>query len=231
VLTHSLVHPIATGMQSDENLEKVLTYGDVLEIRFTNCGMMLAAELDCHGLAYASCPRVPARREHDLLFHAPGRKKGGAGLPVCYGDVIVIKCRGEGGQWHRLGVTPTRDLESGARALCQKGETHVTTIQWGEKSTTERQLFRVEGFCDLRGVALRAGDRFYLRALGCLREGAPHGCHLKAEWDQGITDGWRHVSAASYQRGEMNEMEAFKVGPMRQFMPREVARLQSELLQ
>ena len=230
----------------------------VIELRFTNCGMMLAVELDYQGLAFASQPRLPARREHDLVFHAPGKPKGGAGLPVCYGDVLVLKCRGKScGQWHRLGVTPTRDLGSEARAMCVKGETHVTCVQWGEKGTTDRQLFRIEvsgscnatwqrfhvpashsaflvvfmrsqGFCDLRGVALRAGDKFFLRALGCMRDGASHGCHLQAEWEQGITDGWRHVSCKEFRRGTLQEIEAFKVGPMRKWvnLPRELANLQ-----
>ena len=88
--------------------------------------------------------RVPARSEHDLRFHSPGRPKGGAGLPVCYGDELVIKCRGEGGSWHRLGVTHVRDLDAKARALCKSGEQAVACVLWGERQTTPQQLFRLE---------------------------------------------------------------------------------------
>ena len=36
---------------------------------------MLGVEHDYEGLAYASYQRVPARRQHELRFHAPGRPK------------------------------------------------------------------------------------------------------------------------------------------------------------
>ena len=89
-------------------------------------------------------------------------------------------------------------------------------VQWGEEHTTDQQLLRVEGFCDLRGVPLRAGDKFYLRALGCVREGMPSGCHLEANWE--IGDGERQVTARAFRRENAQEIEAFKVGPMRSWL-------------
>jgi hypothetical protein len=106
-----------------------------------------------------------------------------------------------------------RDLEPRARALCSRGEAAVACVQWGERHTTPQQLLRVEAYCDLRGVPLRAGDKFYLRAVGCVREGMPHGCHLHADWH--MADDERQVGARALRREAMQEIEAFKVGPMR----------------
>ena len=170
---------------------------------------------------------MPARSSHDLRLVAPGRPRGGQGQPICYGDDVVIKCRGaEEGTWLRLGLTPVRELEPRARALCKHTESrgdkygeasHVAMVQWGERRTTERQIFRIEGFCDLRGVPIRAGDKFYMRSRGCVREGAPHGCHLQADWDVD----WEErvvVGSRGLQRDRMQEMEAFKVGPLRSWI-------------
>ena len=80
-------------------------------------------------------------------------------------------------------MSNTRDLDAKARKLCkQAGESVVLVAQWGERHTTDKQLFRLEGFCDLRGVPLRAGDKFYLRALGP-QAGCPDGVHLNADWE------------------------------------------------
>ena len=140
-----------------------------------------------------------ARSCHDLRIHAPGKVRGGVGLPVCYGDEIVLKSRGPSGTWRRLGVNHVRDLPTSLRSLCTRSgeagaEASVVCVQWGERHTTPHQLFRVEAYCDLRGVPLRAGDKFYLRAIGCVREGAPHGCgHLVADPD--ADDLWRYAGA------------------------------------
>ena len=99
------------------------------------------------------------------------------------------------GSWFRLGMRNVRDLDAKARALCHPREAAVACIMWGERRTTIQQLFRVEGFCDLRGVPLRTGDKFYLRALGCVRDGAPHGCHLHADPD--AQDDERQVRSGS----------------------------------
>jgi len=212
ILEHSLITPIAEGIRVAENAERLLTYGEVVELRFVECGMMMGVELDYEGLVFASYGRVPARSAHDLRFHAPGRPKGGAGMAVCYGDELVLKGRGEKGSWHRLGMSHVRDLEPKARALCRSGESTVACVQWG-KQTTPRQLFRVEGFCDLRGVPLRAGDRFYLRCIGATREGMAHGGHLQANWQ--VDWEVRQVGTQALRKEQMHEIEAFKVGPMR----------------
>lgn len=211
---HSIIAPISAGISADElSHERMLVYGEVVELRFIESGVMLGVHPGFKGLAYASHPRTPARAAHDLRFHAPGLPKGGAGLPVCYGDELVIKCRGDNGSWHRLGVTAVRDLDAKMRALSSLTEAAVACVQWGERRTTDCQSFRLEGFCDLRGVPLRVGDRFYLRFLGSIRDGAPHGCHLHA--DPEASDADRQVGARWLRRETMQELEAFKVGPMR----------------
>ena len=264
ILEHSIIQPIAQSIfaeRRDPNQERpMLRYGEVVELRFVGCGQMLGVELDYGMLGYASYMRIPARKEHDLRLHAPGKPKGGAGLPVCYGDELVLKCRGaEEGTWHRLGMTAVRDLPPSARALCKRTEirqqplgaagphtdwetlqkdraeahsankqlsfgeaSHVVSVQRGagSRKTTPEQLFRIEGFCDLRGVPIRAGDKFYLRSLGCNRDGAPHGCHLQADWDVD----WEErvvVGSRGLVRDRMQELEAFKVGHMRSWIKRD----------
>lgn len=206
LLEHSLVAPISEGTTHSE---RVLLYGDVLELRFVESGTMLGVHPEHKGLAIAREWRYPAKVAHDLRFHSAGLPKGGAGAPVCYGDEVVLKCRGENGAWHRLGVTAVRDLDSKVRALCAPRESRVLCVQWGERHTTAEQTFRIEGFCDLRGVPLRAGDKFYLRAVGCVHDGARHGCHLHA--DSEVADAERHVGARFCCRESMHEIEAFKV--------------------
>ena len=99
-LEHSLITPLAQLRSLPEDPQRpLLTYGEVIELRFVECGMMLSVDLDYEGLAYASWGRQHHRTQHDIRFHAPGRPKGGAGLPVCYGDELVLKCRGWKDQW------------------------------------------------------------------------------------------------------------------------------------
>ena len=74
-----------------------------------------------------------------------------------------------GGVAHRLGVSYVRDLDQKARVQCQQGEAAVMCTFWNYRKTTPEQLFRVEGFCDLRGVPLRSGDKIYLPAMHCTR--------------------------------------------------------------
>lgn len=210
VAEHSLVSPIAHGIMQDRfNRERVLVYGEVVELRFVESGAMLGLHAGFKGLAYASSPRNLACAAHDLRLHAPGRPKGGAGCPVRYGDEVVLKCRGSNGSWHRVGVTPVRDLDAKVRALCSHAEMAVACVQWGEHHTTVRQTFRVEGFCDLRDVPLRVGDRFYLRFLGRVSGCTVHGCHLHADPEVGDTE--RQVGARWLRRDAMQELEAFKV--------------------
>ena len=100
-LEHSLITPLAQLRSLPEDPQRpLLTYGEVIELRFVECGMMLSVDLDYEGLAYASWGRQHHRTQHDIRFHAPGRPKGGAGLPVCYGDELVLKCRGWKDQWY-----------------------------------------------------------------------------------------------------------------------------------
>ena len=100
-MEHSLITPLAQLRSLPEDPQRpLLTYGEVIELRFVECGMMLSVDLDYEGLAYASWGRQHHRTQHDIRFHAPGRPKGGAGLPVCYGDELVLKCRGWKDQWY-----------------------------------------------------------------------------------------------------------------------------------
>ena len=74
-LEHSLVTPIAESMYELENCERVLTYGEVVQLRFVECGMMLGVELEYEGLVFASyvtpvgptCMHNCARREPATL--------------------------------------------------------------------------------------------------------------------------------------------------------------------
>ena len=230
-LEHSIVRPICRSVMGDpSSKERVLTYGEVVELRFAHCGMMLGVEDGWGGLAFASLPRHLQRSSHDLRIHAPAHKQLG-GKPVCFGDEIVLKCRGANGAWHRLGVNHVRDLDGKVRGLCTRSSTpgaeaSVVCVQWGERHTTPNQVLRVEAYCDLRGVPVRAGDKFYLRAVGLERQGVAHGYHLVA--DPEAEDFERHVGARKPsgrgERGEAkaewssHEIEAFKVGPMRSWI-------------
>ena len=77
ILEHSIISPIAQSIMAENNqndTEKtILRYGEVIELRFVGCGQMLGVELDYSGLGYASYQRIPARKQHDLRFHSPGR--------------------------------------------------------------------------------------------------------------------------------------------------------------
>ena len=106
-MEHSLITPLAQLRSLPEDPQRpLLTYGEVIELRFVECGMMLSVDLDYEGLAYASWGRQHHRTQHDIRFHAPGRPKGGAGLPVCYGDELVLKCRGWKDQWYAVSPSP-----------------------------------------------------------------------------------------------------------------------------
>ena len=181
VLEHSLVAPIAEGMQRNPNRERVLIYGEVVEMRFVESGMMLGVHGDYEGLAFASSPRIPARSVHDLRFHAPGRQKGGAGLPVCYGDELVIKCRGESGSWNRLGVSPVRDLDAKARAALPPHATrpspplvHCRAVRRGSVARPPASPCPTPRRADPRARPACAGARAVL-AQGGLRRLGPVG--------------------------------------------------------
>ena len=208
-LEHSLITPLAQLRSLPEDPQRpLLTYGEVIELRFVECGMMLSVDLDYEGLAYASWGRQHHRTQHDIRFHAPGRPKrrglarvlwrrAGAEVQGLEGSMVHSQPLPSTPSTlapptltlpaslhrHRLGVSNTRDLDAKARKLCkQAGESVVLVAQWGERHTTDKQLFRLRGFCDLRGVPLRAGDKFYLRALGP-QAGCPDGVHLNADWE------------------------------------------------
>lgn len=96
LLEHSLVAPIARGLLDDpEQRERVLNYGELVEIRFVQCGMMIGVHDDCEGLAFAWQTRIPSIPAHHLQLHAPDRPNGGDGQPVCYGDELVLQWRAE----------------------------------------------------------------------------------------------------------------------------------------
>ena len=71
-----------------------------------------------------------------------------------------------------------------------------------------QHLYRIEGDCDLRGVPLRYGGRFFLRTVHCVRDGYPSGCHLEADPEAG--DQERAVRARRVLRGEAQALVAHR---------------------
>lgn len=74
-LEQTLVSPLLPRAMAStpEYAERVISYGEVVEFRFVECGMMLGVELDCQGLAYAWCAaavRAAASAPAPRLFWA-----------------------------------------------------------------------------------------------------------------------------------------------------------------
>ena len=139
-----------------------------------------------------------------VRFEAHGRRTPW-GEHVRYGDDVAVKIKARSGKWRYVDVAPAKKTPSAEPDAEPSAEPSagalIARAQWEERDSTWQKL-RVLGFCELTAVPLRAGDKFYLRAVGAA-------ANLTADAD--ADDDERDVCAsAGDARGANEAIEAIK---------------------
>ena len=202
------------GSNAGPQAGRLVHYNQKLEVRSVGCGRMVGVGSD--GAVRATHTRLPPRASHavELLPLAGGR----AGQPVCYGDAVTIACRppkdgGKAAAEVGGAMAVGMDMANGADnsrftvtvSPAGQGSAAIARGEWTQARPGAQTLFRIEGHCDMRGVPLRFGGRFFLRTLHCVRDAWPDGCHLEVDPEQG-----GGVSARRLQRGEAQALVALR---------------------
>ena len=139
------------------------------------CGRVVSAGDD--GLLRANSDR-DADSPSMLRFESHGRRTPW-GDHVRYGDDVAVKIKARSGKWRYIDVV--KKAPAAKPATERRAAPLVARAQWEERDSTWQKL-RVLGFCELGGVPLRAGDKFFLRAVGAA-------ANLKTDVDPSDDDG------------------------------------------